>query len=260
MDTLTFDIDGAVARIGLNRPAAGNTINAAMARDLLEAAVRCEDDARVRAVLLTGGEDKFCFGGDLKSFHAEGEGIGVLLKQVTIDFHGAVSRLLRMPKPLVVAVGGVAAGGGLSLALMGDVVLAADTAKFTLAYTAAGLSPDGGSTYLLPRLIGLRRTQELMYTNRTLSAAEAVEWGLITRAVPADVLMSEADKLVRRLAAGPTKSYGTVKTLLADTFTNGMETQMMFESDGIARNAAGSDGREGILAFLEKRAPEFSGK
>lgn len=259
METVDFKIDGPVARITLNRPQAGNTINDVMGRELLEAAVRCYDE-NVRAVLMTAAGDMFCFGGDLKSFRAEGGAIGPLLNKLTIDFHGAISRLLRLPKPIVTAVNGTAAGGGLSLAILGDVVLAAETATFTLAYTAAGLSPDGGSSYLLPRLIGLRRTQELMFTNRTLSAAEAADWGLVTRTVPGAALMGEAEALAAKLASGATAAYGTVKALLADTYTHGMETQMMFESDGISRNAAGADGQEGLAAFVEKRKPAFSGR
>lgn len=260
MDTVTYQVEGAVARITLNRPEAGNTINAAMARDLLEVAVRADEDPAVRAVLMTAAGGMYCFGGDLKSFHEEGSNIGALLKQVTIDFHGAVSRFTRMNKPMVVAVNGVAAGGGLSLALLGDVVLASEKATFTLAYTAAGLSPDGGSTYFLPRLIGLRRTQDLMFTNRKLSAAEALDWGMITRTVPDDELMAEAEAMAAKLADGATMAYGTVKRLLADTFSNGLENQMMAESEGIARNASGADGREGIQAFVDKRKPSFTGE
>lgn len=259
METLIYQVDGAVARITLNRPDKGNAINATMARDLLAAALRAEEDSTVRAVVMDAAGGNFCFGGDLKSFHGEGDGVAALLKQVTIDFHGAVSRLRRMQKPLVVAVNGVAAGGGLSLSLIGDVVLAGEGATFTMAYTAAGLSPDGGSSYLLPRLIGLRRTQELMLTNRRLSAREAEAWGMITRAVPDADLAAEADALAATLATGATCAFGTVKTLLADTYATGLENQMMAESEGIARNATGADGKEGLQAFIDKRKPAFTG-
>jgi 2-(1,2-epoxy-1,2-dihydrophenyl)acetyl-CoA isomerase len=162
-----------------------------------------------------------------------------------------------MRAPLVVAVNGAAAGAGMSLAVAGDLVLAAASAKFSMAYTAAGLSPDGSSTFFLPRLVGLRRTQELMFTNRRLDADEACAWGLVTRVVPDDALQREARALARQLAEGPTAAYGTVKSLLTSAFDESLETQMEHEARGIAAMAATPDGREGIRAFLEKRAPRF---
>jgi len=260
LETLDFSINDGVARITLNRPQAGNTLNSAMGRDLMQAALRCDEDASIRAVLLTGAGGIFCFGGDLKHFVAEGEHIGPLIKEITTYLHSAISRFTRMQKPLVVAVNGIAAGAGVSLSALGDVVLAAQSATFTAAYTAAGLSPDGGSTYLLPRLIGMRRAQELFFTNRTLSAIEAVEWGLITRVVPDDELMAEAEILVQALAQGPTAAFGTVKSLLAETFSTPLESQLEQEARGIARNAQGVDGREGVMSFVEKRKPAYKGE
>jgi 2-(1,2-epoxy-1,2-dihydrophenyl)acetyl-CoA isomerase len=148
----------------------------------------------------------------------------------------------------------------MSLAVAGDLVLAAESATFTLAYTAAGLAPDGSSSWVLPRVIGLRRTQELMLTNRTLSAAEAQAWGLVTRVVPDAELAAEADKLARQLAQGPTRAYGVVKSLLAETFSTAYEAQLEHEARGIASMAATPDGQEGIRAFVEKRAARFTGR
>jgi hypothetical protein len=136
----------------------------------------------------------------------------------------------------------------------------AESAVLTMAYTAAGLSPDGSSSYFLPRLVGLRRAQELMITNRRVSAAEALAWGLVTQVVPDAELASTAAALARKLAAGPTRAFGTVKSLLTSAFSETLETQMELESRGIAANANGTDGREGIAAFLAKRAPKFSGR
>ncbi|HER26258.1 MAG TPA: enoyl-CoA hydratase [Rhodospirillales bacterium] len=260
METLDFSIDNGVARIVLNRPGAGNTLNGAMGRDLMEAALQCDEDPAIRAVLLTGAGDVFCFGGDLKHFVSEADRIGPMIKQITTYLHSAISRFIRMQKPMVVAVNGTAAGAGVSLSALGDVVLAGESATFTAAYTAAGLSPDGGSTYLLPRLIGMRRAQELFFTNRKLSAAEAADWGLITRVVPDGDLMAEAEKLVNALANGPTAAFGTVKTLLAETMSTPLESQLEQEARGIARNAQGADGREGVRAFVEKRAPVYTGE
>ncbi len=259
METIDFSVEGAVARLVLNRPETGNTLNSTMGRELMAAAVRCDEDPAIRAVLLTGAGSVFSFGGDLKHFREQAQSIGPLVKEITTYLHAAISRFTRMGKPLVVAVNGIAAGAGVSLAAMGDVVLAAQSATFTIAYTSVGLSPDGGSTFLLPRLIGQRRTQELMFTNRTLTADEAAQWGLITRAVPDAALKTESEKLAAALAAGPTMAFGTVKSLLADTTATTLETQMEMEARGIARNAQSADGREGVSAFVDKRKPRYQG-
>jgi 2-(1,2-epoxy-1,2-dihydrophenyl)acetyl-CoA isomerase len=164
---------------------------------------------------------------------------------------------MRMQAVLIVAVNGVAAGGGFSLALVGDIVLAGESASFTMAYTRAGLCPDGSSSWLLPRLVGFRRAQELMLTNRRLSAAEAADIGLVTRVVPDDQLAAETDRLAAELAAGPRLSNAYVKKLLLASAENDLEAQMELEAALLSRCAASPDGREGILAFVEKREPEF---
>jgi 2-(1,2-epoxy-1,2-dihydrophenyl)acetyl-CoA isomerase len=256
---LSFEVEGSVARLTLDRPDAANAIDLALGRELMEAAIRCDEDARIRAVLLTGAGRFFCAGGDLKSFAARGDALPAALKELTVHLHAAISRFARMRAPLVVAVNGAAAGAGMSLAVMGDLVLAAESAKFTMAYTAAGLAPDGSSTWMLPRLIGVRRTQELMLTNRVLSAAEAQAWGLVTRVVPDADLAGEAAALAARLAAGPTRAFGSVKALLAGSLGEGLETQMEHEARAIAACAGSADGREGIRAFLDKRAAKFTG-
>jgi 2-(1,2-epoxy-1,2-dihydrophenyl)acetyl-CoA isomerase len=224
------------------------------------AAIRCDEDPDIRAVLLTGSGSLFSAGGDLKEFHGFGDDLGQQLKEITTYLHAATSRFSRMDPPLVIAVNGVAAGAGMSIAASGDIVLAARSAMFTTAYTAAGLSPDGSSTYFLPRLIGLRRTQELMLTNRRLSAEEALEWGLINRVVDDEALMEEAEELARNLASGATRAYGAVKKMLTETFTNPLETQMELEARAIAKMAQTPDGREGIDAFVGKRKPNFTGR
>jgi 2-(1,2-epoxy-1,2-dihydrophenyl)acetyl-CoA isomerase len=183
-----------------------------------------------------------------------------VLKELTTYLHAATSRFTRMNAPLVVAVNGTAAGAGFSLAASGDMVLIAESAKLTMAYTAAGLSPDGSSSFFLPRLIGLRRTQELMLTNRRLSAAEALEWGLVNQVVPDADLPRVASELAGQLARGATRAYGVVKSLLATAFQESLETQMELEARGIAAMAGSADGREGIAAFVAKRAAVFSGR
>jgi len=173
-ETILYEKRDGVARITLNRPEEANAIDLRMAAELHEAALECERDPEVRAVLITGSGRMFCGGGDLKFFHAHGDEIDALLMNVTLHFHRAISLFNRMEAPVVMAVNGVAAGGGFSFAISGDLVFAAESAKFTVAYTAAGLSPDGSGTYLLPRFVGLRRAKELMLTNRRLNADERI--------------------------------------------------------------------------------------
>lgn len=255
---LRFELKDSVATLTLDRPKA-NGIDLEMGRALMHAAIRCHEDPAIRAVLLTGAGPMFCAGGDLKQFAGLGEGLPAALLELTTYLHAATSRFTRMRAPLVVAVNGTAAGAGMSLAVSGDLVLAAESATFTMAYTAAGLSPDGSATWLLPRLCGMRRAQELMLTNRTLFAAEAQDWGLVTRVVPDARLHEESTALARQLAQGPTRAYGVVKGLLAETFSTAYEAQLEHEARGIAGMSGTPDGREGIRAFVEKRSARFSG-
>jgi 2-(1,2-epoxy-1,2-dihydrophenyl)acetyl-CoA isomerase len=201
----------------------------------------------------------FSGGGDLKSFAAQGAALPGHLKEVALYLHAAISRFVRMDAPVVAAVNGAAGGAGMSLCLFADLVLAAESAKFTLAYTRAGLSPDGGSTYFLPRIVGVRRALELALTNRVLTAREAAEWGIVTRVVADAELLTEADALARQLAAGATRAYGAAKRLLHHSFAESLETQMEVEAQAIAGMARTHDAREGIAAFIAKRKPDFSG-
>jgi 2-(1,2-epoxy-1,2-dihydrophenyl)acetyl-CoA isomerase len=168
-----------------------------------------------------------------------------------------MSSFARMSAPVIVAVNGTAAGAGFGLAVCGDLVVASEGAKFTMAYSKIGLSPDGGASYFLPRLIGLRRTQELMFTNRVLSAQEACDWGLVNQVVGPDELMAVAGKLANELAVGSLGSHAAIKRLLCDSASNSLETQLELEAQCISINADSADGREGVSAFLEKRAAEF---
>lgn len=257
--TIEFNIENSVATICLNRPEAANTMNLMLAQELQQAVIACEEDSSVRAVLLTANGKLFCAGGDLASFAEKGEAISEELKRVTFYAHDAFIRLMRMSSPVVTAVNGAAAGIGLGLALVGDYTLASSKASFTSAYTAAGLSPDGGATGLLVQLAGVKRAKELMLLNRRLSAAEALDWGLVNNVVEPEALQERAQQLVQQLASGPTKAFAAVKRLVLSAEKNNIETQMNSESRMIAANAKTKDGREGIAAFLEKRKPEFKG-
>jgi 2-(1,2-epoxy-1,2-dihydrophenyl)acetyl-CoA isomerase len=259
-ETVEFDLRDGVAHLTLNRPKAANALDLTMAQELLAVAKRCDEDAAVRAVLLTGAGPMFCAGGDLKSFTAAKEGVPAFVREVADTLHQSLSILARMDAPIVAAVNGVAAGAGMSLACHADLAIAAESAKFTMAYTGAGLTPDGSVSYFLARMIGRRRAAELMLTNRRLSATEALEWNLVNRVVPDAELMPEAEKLARTLAAGPTRAYGGVKKLLIAGATNELEAQMDLETRYIVDMAGSRDGIEGMNAFLEKRKPDFSGE
>lgn len=249
-----------VAWITLARPERFNALDPTLARELAQVANRCSSDRAVRAVVITGsGEQAFCAGGDVSVFAERLDDIGMLVKEMTTHLHAAVSRFARMRAPLIAAVNGVAAGAGFSLVTACDLALAADHASFTSAYTRIGLTPDGSSTAALARLVGTRRAMELYLTNRVLTAAEALDWGLVNRVVPAAELAAETEALAGTLAAGPTAAFGGVKALLQSAATESLETQMELESRHIAAAGASRDGREGIRAFVEKRAPRFTG-
>ena len=258
--TLGFDIGDGVAYITLNRPEAANALNRELAQELMHAVLRCDEEPDVRAVLISGEGPMFCVGGDLKSFAEQGEQLPLHLKEVTTYLHAAVSRMARMDPPVVAAVHGAAAGAGLSLACACDLVVAAESARFTMAYTNAGLTPDGSSTYYLPRLVGFKRAMELTLTNRQLSAQEAMEWGIATRVVPDEDLSDNAATLARQLAAGATKALGASKRLLHAGWTETLETQMEHETQTIAEMARTADSQEGISSFVEKRSAEFTGQ
>ena len=258
--TLLLDRADAVATITLNRPDAYNALNLALGRDLFAAALEVDEDPGVRCVVITGAGKAFCGGGDVKDYAEALPRIGVLVKELTTYVHGAVSRLARSPKPVIIAVNGVAAGGGLSLALSGDLVLAVESARFTMAYSKIGATPDGSSSYFLPRLIGIRRALELYLTNRVLSAKEALEWGLVNRVVPDAELGSATRALARELAQGPTKAFGAAKLLFHQSTHESLETQMELESQAIAASGHTEDFREGVTAFSAKKTPTFRGR
>jgi 2-(1,2-epoxy-1,2-dihydrophenyl)acetyl-CoA isomerase len=257
---LQFEVRNQVAHITLNRPEAGNSVNEEMAEDLMYAALRCDEDPGIRAVLISGAGRIFSGGGDLKAFSAKGNQLPSYLKEVATHFHAAISRLTRMEAPTIAAVHGAVAGAGMSLAIACDFVIAAETTQFIVAYTRAGLTPDGSLSYFLPRIIGLKRALELALLNRKFSAQEALQWGLITRIVPGNELLSQARIIAVQLAAGPTRAYAGTKRLFHSGWAETLETQMEQESREIARSARTADAHEGITALLEKRPPKYRGK
>ena len=260
MEHVLFSVVDGVATVMLNRPAQFNALNLAMARELYEAAVACGEDPGIRAVVITGAGKAFFAGGDLASFHEAGDRRGALIREMTAHFHSAISRFNSIDAPVIAAVNGVAAGAGFSMMLSCDLAVATRSAKFSMAYTKAGLTPDGSSTYFLARTVGLRRAQELTLTNRTLTADEALDWGLLTRVVDDAEFADSVDQLARQIAAGPTRSFGAAKRLIRKGSDESLDTQMENETGEIAAASLRRDGREGVDAFLAKRAPVFVGE
>lgn len=259
MTAVLLTRDGAVAHVVLNRPDAGNAIDPALADELSEAADEVSSDPSVRCVVLTGSGRLFCAGGDVGRMAAAGENAPTFLHDLASSLHGAIKTLATMAKPLVVAVNGPAAGAGLSLALLGDVVLAAKSAHFTAAYTGIGLTPDGGMSWLLPRVVGLRRAQAMILTNERIGAEEAERLNLVTRVVEDDDLAAETGKLADRLVAAPTAAIGAARGLLLEGAISSLTDHLDREADTIAAAGAHSESREGVAAFLTRRRPDYQG-
>jgi len=258
-----LEIEDGTAIITLNRPKAYNALNLALTDAFLDALITADQDQNVRAVLVTGNGPAFCAGGDVRQMQdavtARGNA-GAFLKMLTVRFHGAISTMTQMRKPVVTGVNGVAAGGGLSVALAGDIVLAADTARFTVAYTAIGAVTDGGLTFNLPRLVGPKLAFELTATNRALSAHEAKDLHIVSEVYPQAEFRDKARAYTRKLAQMPTEALAHAKRLYAISSANGLETQMEHERQAIAACGRTADFVEGIDAFLNKRRARFVGR
>jgi 2-(1,2-epoxy-1,2-dihydrophenyl)acetyl-CoA isomerase len=250
---------GDVLEIRIHRPDRLNALDVASLSALREELQAAALDRSVRAVILTGEGRAFCAGGDLRAMEdhrARGE-LPRLFHELTGQQELAVREILQMPKPVVAALPGVAAGGGLSLALAADWRIAADGAFLVPAFPALGAVPDGGLTYFLPHYVGLGLAQEFLFTNVRISAAKARELGLLHEVVEADALSARAWARAAELASGPTFAYGWLKRLLVSAFSESLETQLQLERRGAVEAAFRSELPEGIRAFVEKRAPKF---
>lgn len=256
---VTLTIEDAIARLTLARPEAGNAMSWDLIDQLALATEAIAADARVRAVLLSAQGKNFCVGGDIQAFASEADPTG-FIRRLAERLHESVARLTTLPVPVVIAVQGAAAGAGFSLAALGDIVLAAENASFTLAYTGIGLTSDGGATWSLPRLIGMRRAQELAYMNRRLSAAEARAMNIVTQVVPNEQLMAEADAIARKLAAGPTAAFAGVKRLLAEGQTRDLAQHLDAEAAAISAALGTKDAQGAVKAFLAREKPQFEGR
>jgi len=258
---ILFEAQDGYAVVTLNRPDRLNSFNVEMHERLREAVAEIKRRDDVRAVLLTGAGRGFCAGQDLSDRALNGEAAPADLGYTLSTFYNPLVRTLReLPKPVICAVNGVAAGAGANLALSGDIVIAARSASFLQAFCKIGLVPDCGGTYFLPRLVGTARAMGLALLGDRLPAEDAERWGLIWKCVDDAKLMDEARALAEQLGAGPTKGFADIKRAIYASATNTLDAQLDLERDLQRELGRTADYREGVQAFLEKRAPKFSGR
>lgn len=256
-EPIVFTIEASVARIVFNRPEVFNALDGPVLHALADRLMEIAIDPKVRAVMLTGAGKAFCSGADLRSLIAEPGRTASLLYALAPVLHQSVLEIRRMHKPVVAAVNGVAAGAGLSLALACDFRVMAKSAVFRQAYTSWGLCMDGGSTYTLPRLIGLARALEVAGMDAPITAEQALAWGLATRIVEDDQVLDEAQALASALADRSPHAFGLAKQLMTDSFHSSLETQLERERTAITACGQHPDGQEGMMAFAAKRKPVF---
>jgi 2-(1,2-epoxy-1,2-dihydrophenyl)acetyl-CoA isomerase len=263
LETVNLRVDAGVATVELNRPTALNAWNAQLGADLLTALRSAGEDDGVRSIVLTGAGRAFSSGADLRGFDSEEatpDGRPNVYKTLTERYHPIMRAIRDVPKPVLAAVNGPAVGIGCSLALCCDLIIAGESAYFLLAFVNIGLVPDGGSSLFLPSRVGMARATELSMLGERLPAAQALEWGLINRVVADEQLSSEAFALASRLAAGPTRSYAGAKRQLNNWLYARMDEQLELEAKVQQEMAGSDDFVEGAMAFIEKRAPRFSGR
>jgi 2-(1,2-epoxy-1,2-dihydrophenyl)acetyl-CoA isomerase len=262
-ETIDVRIEDSVAEITLNRPARLNAWTDQLGSELRSAILEDAADDSVRSVLITGAGRGFSSGADVKEMLEQGASggerpdVGTMLRE---RYHPIIKGIRELPKPVIAAVNGPAVGIGCSLALACDLIWAAESAIFGLAFVNIGLVPDGGSTFLVPAAVGKARALEMALLGEPVSAEQALGWGLINRVVPDAKLMDEARGLARRVAAGPTRSYANSKRALNNSLMRIMDEQLDLEAEIQSEMAGSSDFLEGIAAFVEKREPNFKGR
>lgn len=259
--SLALTKEEGVATITLQRPESLNALNRELAQELLAALGDCAQDQGVRAVVLKAAGRAFCAGGDIKAMQASlGQDAAAFFRELVGMFHQAVMALREMPKPVLASVHGFASGGGFSLALACDLRMAADTARFNMAYVNIAVTPDGGGSFFLPRLAGLGKAMQLVFTGEVIDAREAERLGLVNWVVPEGELEAKTQEVARRLARSSPGALAEAKRLLNLSLGRDMAAQLEDERETMARRSATEDFREGIAAFLAKRPPQFPGR
>ena len=260
-ETLIWERRGAVGRLTLNRPESLNAWTTQFGQELLEVISGEAADEAVRAVLITGAGRGFSSGADLRAgFDPADDGMPDIHKELHDVYHPAILGIRRLPKPVVAAVNGPAVGIGCSLALACDLVMAAESAFFGLAFVNIGLMPDGGSTAFVPPAVGRVRAFQMALLGERVPSAQALEWGLVNWVHPDAELLEQADSLVSRLAAGPTRSYAASKQALNRSIYGDLDAQLELEAELQHQLGRTSDFAEGVAAFVEKRDPDFTGR
>ncbi|HEX8571543.1 MAG TPA: 2-(1,2-epoxy-1,2-dihydrophenyl)acetyl-CoA isomerase PaaG [Allosphingosinicella sp.] len=255
--TIGFSIEGAIARLTLNRPDRLNSFTVEMHEEVADALARLEG---ARVLVLTGAGRGFCAGQDLADRAvAPGEAVD-LGESVERRYNPLIRTLTGLPFPVIARVNGVAAGAGANIALACDVVIAAKSAKFIQSFASIGLIPDSGGTWVLPRLVGQARALGLALTAEPLSAEKAAEWGLIWKAVEDERLDEEVDSLAARFAEAPTRGLGRIKKMIRESWGHSLDEELDLQRDAMRELGFGDDYREGVAAFMEKRKPNFTGR
>ena len=260
-ETILFDVANGAAKLTLNRPERLNSFNVQMHGEVAAALTLVEQDVGIRTLLITGAGRGFCAGQDL-SDRAVAPGVdGVDLgESIELRYNPLIRRLVALPKPVICAVNGVAAGAGANIAFAADIVLAAKSARFIQSFANIGLVPDSGGTWILPRLAGQARAMGLALTGEALSAEKAESWGLIWRAVDDEHLQAEAAKLLEKFASGPTKGLGATKLAIRKAWASTLDQQLDHERDLQRELGRSADYGEGVAAFTAKRPPNFLGR
>jgi 2-(1,2-epoxy-1,2-dihydrophenyl)acetyl-CoA isomerase len=258
-ETVELEVSDGAARIVLNRPDSLNSWNEQFGIELREVVEEVSADDAVRAVMITGAGRAFSSGADLKEQRSGGDGLPDLSLRLKEIYHPIILGIREMPKPVVASVNGPAVGIGCSLALTCDLILAAQSSYFLLAFVNIGLVPDGGSTALLPARAGIARTVEMGMLGERVPAEQALEWGIVNRVLPDDRLAEDSELLLQHLAGGPTKSYANFKRLVNRQVYPGMAEQLEAEADAQREQGHTADFVEGVLAFVQKRPPKFTG-
>ncbi len=262
-EAITVETAGPVRTVTLNRPESLNSLNENMTSELADAIQQIRRDDAIRCMVLTGAGRAFCSGqdlGQLKTSYADSKFVPNLKEELKRRYHPVVFGIRELEKPVIAALNGVAAGAGLSIALACDIRIASDKASLIEVFINVGLVPDAGSTFFLPRLVGLGKALELCFTGDKVSANEALAIGMVNKVVPAEELTKATNELANRLAKLPTRAIGLTKRLLNQSFNADLHAQL--DAEGLAQEAAGNsaDHREGVLAFFDKRPPNFQGK
>jgi 2-(1,2-epoxy-1,2-dihydrophenyl)acetyl-CoA isomerase len=254
---ILFTKEKGIAKITLNRPQVYNALNLTIRPEILHALEDVRTDEDVKVLVITGAGKAFCSGGDIKTMEGQTPVGG---RERLKNLHRITEAIFNLEKPVITAVNGIAMGGGFSLALLGDIIVASEKARFSCSFVNIAVVPDTGMMWYLPRLIGLHKANELMFTGRVIDASEAMEMGLLNKVVPAEELEKSVQQIAERLTKGPIKAIGMMKTLTHKALWTDYSSFLEYEAQAQAICFMTEDMKEGFKSFLEKRAPQFKGR